>query len=142
GHQGAYSDNQNIRECACPFYCDFDGYQASILLNHCDELLWGAAWLRRASQGDSYLNYIQNNGKTLGVEDNINEFGWDKEHAGLNILVSKEVLERGASLTTLGQPGGYVAPPYWVFVQGIVHLVFPNVGREQVHPRVIQSISR
>nr|XP_043623071.1 endoglucanase 24-like isoform X2 [Erigeron canadensis] len=58
-----------------------------------DELLWGAAWLRRASQGENYLAYIQNNGKTLGAEDNINEFGWDNKHAGLNVLVSKEVLE-------------------------------------------------
>lgn len=54
-----------------------------------DELLWGAAWLRRASQSDSYLSYIQNNGKTLGADDNINEFGWDNKHAGLNVLVSK-----------------------------------------------------
>ncbi|KAL2469331.1 Endoglucanase 24 [Forsythia ovata] len=84
-YRGAYSDNSNIRDGVCPFYCDFDGYQ--------DELLWGAAWLRRASQGDSYLNYIQNNGKTLGADDNINEFGWDNKHAGLNVLVSKEVLE-------------------------------------------------
>ncbi|XP_071935385.1 endoglucanase 24-like [Coffea arabica] len=84
-YRGAYSDNANIRDGVCPFYCDFDGYQ--------DELLWGAAWLRRASQGDSYLSYIQNNGKTLGADDNINEFGWDNKHAGLNVLVSKEVLE-------------------------------------------------
>lgn len=54
-----------------------------------DELLWGAAWLRRASNDDSYLNYLQNNGKTLGADDNINEFGWDNKHAGLNVLVSK-----------------------------------------------------
>jgi endoglucanase len=52
-------------------------------------LLWGAAWLRRATQGDNFLNYIQSNGKTLGAEDNINEFGWDNKHAGLNVLVSK-----------------------------------------------------
>jgi Glycosyl hydrolase family 9 len=52
-------------------------------------LLWGAAWLRRASEEDSYLEYIQNNGKTLGAEENINEFGWDNKHAGLNVLVSK-----------------------------------------------------
>ena len=52
-------------------------------------MLWGAAWLRRASADDSYLNYITNNGKTLGAEDNINEFGWDNKHAGLNVLVSK-----------------------------------------------------
>ncbi|KAK4748567.1 hypothetical protein SAY87_015153 [Trapa incisa] len=44
-----------------------------------DELLWGAAWLRRATQEDTYLNYIQANGKTLGVD----------EHVGLNVLVSK-----------------------------------------------------
>ncbi|KAL7118674.1 hypothetical protein ACP275_02G017400 [Erythranthe tilingii] len=84
-YRGAYSDNSNIRDGVCPFYCDFDGYQ--------DELLWGAAWLRRASQDDSYFNYLQNNGKTLGADDNINEFGWDNKHAGLNVLVSKEVME-------------------------------------------------
>ncbi|KAL0365581.1 UNVERIFIED_CONTAM: Endoglucanase 23 [Sesamum angustifolium] len=81
-YRGAYSDNSNIRDGVCPFYCDFDGYQ--------DELLWGAAWLRRASQDNSYLDYLQNNGKTLGADDNINEFGWDNKHAGLNVLVSKE----------------------------------------------------
>ncbi|KAL1833786.1 hypothetical protein ACET3Z_003437 [Daucus carota] len=84
-YRGAYSDNANIRDGVCPYYCDFDGYQ--------DELLWGAAWLRRASQDGSYLNYLQNNGKTLGADDNINEFGWDNKHAGLNVLVSKEVLQ-------------------------------------------------
>ncbi|XP_058098719.1 endoglucanase 23-like [Magnolia sinica] len=84
-HKGAYSDNAGLKPGVCPFYCDFDGYQ--------DELLWGAAWLRRASQNDSYLSYIQNNGKTLGADDNINEFGWDNKHAGLNVLVSKEFLE-------------------------------------------------
>ncbi|PON47975.1 Glycoside hydrolase [Parasponia andersonii] len=84
-NRGAYSDNSNIRDGVCPFYCDFDGYQ--------DELLWGAAWLRRATQDGSFLDYIQNNGKTLGAEDNINEFGWDNKHAGLNVLVSKEVIE-------------------------------------------------
>lgn len=54
-----------------------------------DELLWGAAWLRRASQDDTYLNYIEMNGKTLGADENINEFGWDNKHAGINVLVSK-----------------------------------------------------
>lgn len=28
-NRGAYSDNSNIRDGVCPFYCDFDGYQAS-----------------------------------------------------------------------------------------------------------------
>ncbi|KAH7668517.1 Glycoside hydrolase family 9 protein [Dioscorea alata] len=84
-YKGAYSDDAGVRAGVCPFYCDFDGYQ--------DELLWGAAWLRRASQDASFLTYIQDNGKTLGADDNINEFGWDNKHAGLNVLVSKEFLE-------------------------------------------------
>ncbi|KAK9136258.1 hypothetical protein Syun_015588 [Stephania yunnanensis] len=88
-YKGAYSDNESVRPGVCPFYCDFNGYQAS----SGDELLWGAAWLRRASQNDTFLNYIQNNGKTLGAEDTVNEFGWDNKHAGLNVLVSKEFLE-------------------------------------------------
>ncbi|KAL6517352.1 hypothetical protein OROMI_033053 [Orobanche minor] len=60
-----------------------------------DELLWAAAWLGRASSShdNSYLDYLKNNGKTLGAGDNVNEFGWDNKHAGLNVLVSKEVLE-------------------------------------------------
>lgn len=56
-------------------------------------MLWGAAWLRRATQDENFLNYIQSNGKTLGAEDNINEFGWDNKHAGLNVLVSKVSLQ-------------------------------------------------
>ncbi|XP_074286223.1 endoglucanase 24-like [Silene latifolia] len=84
-YRGAYSDNSDIKGGACPYYCDFDGYQ--------DELLWGAAWLSRATKDDTYLNYIQSNGHTLGADDNINEFGWDNKHAGLNVLVSKEVLD-------------------------------------------------
>lgn len=28
-YRGAYSDNSNIRDGVCPFYCDFDGYQVN-----------------------------------------------------------------------------------------------------------------
>ncbi|CAL9759111.1 unnamed protein product [Musa acuminata subsp. burmannicoides] len=91
-HKGAYSDDPGLKAGVCPFYCDFDGYQATWNYSQ-DELLWGAAWLRRASRNDSFLNYIQNNGKTLGADDNINEFGWDNKHAGLNVLISKEFME-------------------------------------------------
>ncbi|KAL4585187.1 hypothetical protein LXL04_009802 [Taraxacum kok-saghyz] len=87
-YRGAYSDNADIREGACPYYCDFDGYQASIYF-----ISFFKSWLRRASGGEKYLDYIQNNGKTLGADENINEFGWDNKHAGLNVLVSKEVLQ-------------------------------------------------
>jgi endoglucanase len=55
-------------------------------------------WLHKATKNHSYINYIQINGKTLGVQingktlgadENINEFGWDNKHAGINVLVSK-----------------------------------------------------
>ncbi|GJW08679.1 endoglucanase 24-like protein [Tanacetum coccineum] len=78
-YRGAYSDNADIRGG--------------------DELLWGAAWLRRAwklrskSRSNNYLEYIQQHGKIFGATDNIYEFGWDNKHAGLNVFVSQEVLE-------------------------------------------------
>ncbi|GMN37932.1 hypothetical protein TIFTF001_007222 [Ficus carica] len=48
-YRGAYSNS--LKRFVCPFYCDFSGYQ--------DELLWGAAWLHKATKNPSYLNYIQ-----------------------------------------------------------------------------------
>ncbi|KAK1278879.1 Endoglucanase 8 [Acorus gramineus] len=81
-HRGAYSSS--LRSAVCPFYCDFDGYQ--------DELLWGAAWLHKASRRREYREYIKNNEHILGADDSINEFGWDNKHAGINVLISKEVL--------------------------------------------------
>ncbi|KAJ4963701.1 hypothetical protein NE237_023640 [Protea cynaroides] len=83
--RGAYSDNSDVKSGVCPFYCDINGYH--------DELLWGAAWLKRATQDDSYLHYIQNNGQTFGAGINIFEFGWDNKNGGLNVLLSKEFLE-------------------------------------------------
>ncbi|KAI3718381.1 hypothetical protein L6452_19249 [Arctium lappa] len=83
-NQGSYSENVIIKYGVCPYYCAFDGYQ--------DELLWGAAWLSKASKDERYLDYIRKNCDTFVANENINEFGWDKKHAGLSILVSKEVL--------------------------------------------------
>ncbi|GAB2267653.1 hypothetical protein Dimus_002636 [Dionaea muscipula] len=86
-YRGAYSDNPSIKAAVCPFYCDFNGYQ--------DELLWGAAWLWRATQDGQYLDYIESNGQQFGAFTNIYEFGWDNKHAGLNVLLSKEVSDEG-----------------------------------------------
>ncbi|XP_057850197.1 endoglucanase 24 [Cryptomeria japonica] len=85
-YRGAYSDS--LKTSVCPFYCDFSGYQ--------DELLWGASWLHKATGDDYYLNYVHTNEKTLGADENINEFGWDNKHAGLNVLVAKEYLTGNA----------------------------------------------
>eukprot|EP00253_Pinus_taeda_P035775 PITA_35775 len=57
-----------------------------------DELLWAAAWLHKASANNSFLQYIQANGKQLGANDGIGEFGWENKHAGINVLLSKDYL--------------------------------------------------
>ncbi|KAH9746257.1 Endoglucanase 8 [Citrus sinensis] len=81
-HRGAYSSS--LHHVVCPFYCDVNGYQ--------DELLWGAAWLHKASRRREYREYILRNEVVLHAGDTINEFGWDNKHAGINVLISKEVL--------------------------------------------------
>ncbi|XP_047341375.1 endoglucanase 8-like [Impatiens glandulifera] len=81
-HRGAYSNS--LYHWVCPFYCDVNGYQ--------DELLWGAAWLHKASRQRRYREYIVKNEVILRAGDTINEFGWDNKHAGINVLISKEVL--------------------------------------------------
>ncbi|XP_010531476.1 PREDICTED: endoglucanase 23-like [Tarenaya hassleriana] len=84
-HHGSYSDNPGAREVVCPFYCSSSGYK--------DELLWGAAWLRRATGDESYLKYIESNREAFGAGYNVLEFGWDNKLGGINVLVAKEVLE-------------------------------------------------
>ncbi|KAA0044391.1 hypothetical protein IC582_017483 [Cucumis melo] len=81
-YRGSYSNG--LKNFVCPFYCSFSGYQ--------DELLWGAAWLHRATKNSSYLNYIQENGQNLGGVEFDNTFGWDNKHVGARILLSKAFL--------------------------------------------------
>ncbi|XP_062233147.1 endoglucanase 17 [Phragmites australis] len=81
-YRGPYSSS--LHAAVCPCYCDYSGYQ--------DELLWGAAWLHKASRRREYRDYIKRNEVALGASDAINEFGWDNKHAGINVLISKEVL--------------------------------------------------
>ncbi|KAL5155732.1 Endoglucanase 17 [Glycine soja] len=83
-YRGPYSNG--LKPIVCPFYCSYSGYQ--------DELLWGATWLHKATKNPMYLNYIKVNGKTLGVADSDNTFGWDNKHVGARILLSKEFLVR------------------------------------------------
>jgi hypothetical protein len=80
-HRGAYSSSSRLRAAVCPCYCDYSGYK--------DELLWGAAWLHRASGSREYREYIKRNEVALGASDGVNEFGWDNKHAGINVLISK-----------------------------------------------------
>ncbi|GLJ25275.1 hypothetical protein SUGI_0483850 [Cryptomeria japonica] len=64
-HRGSYINA--LESAICPFYCSYSGYQ--------DELLWGAAWLHKATKNAEYLNYIQANGQSLGADESDNLFG-------------------------------------------------------------------
>lgn len=67
-----------------------------------DELTWAAAWLYKATNNQSYWDYILNQTNNLpqyvksintdGTQaygGSFAEFGWDTKYAGINILVSK-----------------------------------------------------
>lgn len=82
-YRGAYS-NGGLKHVVCPYYCDYSGYQ--------DDLLWGAAWLHRATRNPMYLNYIQRNGQVLGASEADYTFGWDNKHVGARILLSKSFI--------------------------------------------------
>ncbi|XP_020573886.1 endoglucanase 1-like [Phalaenopsis equestris] len=81
--RGSYSDS--LSSVVCPFYCSYSGYH--------DELLWGAAWLQRASGNGNYMSYIQSNGHVLGAEDDDYSFSWDDKRVGTKVLLSKAFLE-------------------------------------------------
>lgn len=50
-----------------------------------DELLWGAAWMYRATKNSSYLNFMN----SLGANDNTDIFSWDNKFAGARVLLSR-----------------------------------------------------
>ncbi|WJX61811.1 cellulase [Trifolium repens] len=83
-HRGSYNDS--IGDAACPFYCDFNGYM--------DELIWGAAWLHKASNNQNYWNFVKSNIQLLESSNggSFGEFGWDSKNAGINVLVSQGVI--------------------------------------------------
>ncbi|KAK9663807.1 hypothetical protein RND81_14G000100 [Saponaria officinalis] len=59
-----------------------------------DELLWAAAWLYRATNDNYYLEYATNNAVDLGGTGNaVDIFSWDNKYAGLQILMSKVLLD-------------------------------------------------
>ncbi|KAE8022239.1 hypothetical protein FH972_008055 [Carpinus fangiana] len=77
-YRGSYSDS--LGSAVCPFYCSYSGYK--------DELLWGAAWLLRATNDVSYSNFI----KSLGADDSSDIFGWDNKLAGARVLLARRAL--------------------------------------------------
>ncbi|KAG0557529.1 hypothetical protein KC19_11G137900 [Ceratodon purpureus] len=82
-YRGKYSDA--IGGVVCPFYCSNNGFK--------DELVWGAAWLFKATGDDWYRHYLVSNGGTLGgTTTAVNEFSWDSKYAGAQVLLAKFAL--------------------------------------------------
>ncbi|KAK1287588.1 Endoglucanase 3 [Acorus calamus] len=75
-YRGSYSDS--LSSVVCPFYCSYSGYH--------DELLWGAAWLFKATHNASYLDYA----KSLGLDDDSDVFSWDNKLPGARVLLSRD----------------------------------------------------
>ncbi|KAF2313445.1 hypothetical protein GH714_011047 [Hevea brasiliensis] len=59
-----------------------------------DELLWAAAWLYQATNNQYYLNYLGNNGDSMGGTGwGMTEFGWDVKYAGVQTLVAMFLMQ-------------------------------------------------
>ncbi|XP_024171945.1 endoglucanase 5 [Rosa chinensis] len=67
-----------------------------------DELLWAAAWLYKATNDDYYLKYVVDNAVYMGGTGwSVKEFSWDNKYAGVQILLTKVLLEgRGGAYTS------------------------------------------
>ncbi|KZV35180.1 endo-glucanase 2 family protein [Dorcoceras hygrometricum] len=78
-YRGKYDNSITVAQ---KYYRSVSGYA--------DELLWGAAWLYKATNDPYYLNYLGNNGDSLGGTGwAMTEFGWDVKYAGVQTLVAK-----------------------------------------------------
>ncbi|XP_020521688.1 endoglucanase 19 [Amborella trichopoda] len=61
---------------------------------YADELLWAAAWLYQATMDSYYLDYLAKNGDSLGGTTwSITQFSWDVKYAGVQVLVSKFLIQ-------------------------------------------------
>ncbi|KAJ0231994.1 Endoglucanase 9 [Hirschfeldia incana] len=77
-YRGNYSDS--LSSSVCPFYCSYSGYK--------DELMWGAAWLLKATNDPYYKNFIE----SLGGGYQPDSFNWDSKYAGAYVLLSQRAL--------------------------------------------------
>ncbi|CAA0836099.1 Endoglucanase 5 [Striga hermonthica] len=59
-----------------------------------DELLWAATWLHRATNEEYYLKYVVDNSVSLGGTGwAVKQFSWDNKYAGVQILLTKVLLD-------------------------------------------------
>ncbi|KAK3408673.1 hypothetical protein EUGRSUZ_J00862 [Eucalyptus grandis] len=62
--------------------------------SYSDELLWGATWLYRATGDQKYLQYAIDNAESMGgISWGVKEFSWDTKYAGVQVLLSKVLMD-------------------------------------------------
>ncbi|XP_073012207.1 endoglucanase 13-like [Typha latifolia] len=84
--RGRYDESLH---CVKKFYPSASGYN--------DELLWAAAWLFQATNDQYYLNYVTENAASFGGTGwAVTEFSWDNKYAGLQVLLTKVLLQGGS----------------------------------------------
>ncbi|CAI9771794.1 unnamed protein product [Fraxinus pennsylvanica] len=89
-YRGKYDSSITVAQ---KYYRSVSGYA--------DELLWAAAWLYKATNNKYYLNYLGNNGNSLGGAGwAMTEFGWDVKYAGVQTLVAKFLMQGKAGHNT------------------------------------------
>ncbi|XP_074286976.1 endoglucanase 2-like [Silene latifolia] len=76
-YRGSYSES--IPEVAS--YYNSTGYG--------DELLWAASWLYHATEDNTYLEYVNDNGKDFADFGNPSWFSWDNKLPGTQVLLSR-----------------------------------------------------
>ncbi|GAB2224685.1 hypothetical protein Droror1_Dr00005451 [Drosera rotundifolia] len=82
-YRGKYDSSITVAQ---KYYHSVSGYD--------DELLWAAAWLYKATNNQYYLSYLANNADALGGTGwAMTEFGWDVKYAGVQVLVSKFLMQ-------------------------------------------------
>ncbi|XP_050377534.1 endoglucanase 6 [Argentina anserina] len=82
-YRGKYDSSITVAQ---KYYRSISGYN--------DELLWAAAWLYQASNSEYYLNYLANNGDSMGGTGwGMTEFGWDVKYSGVQTLVAKFLMQ-------------------------------------------------
>ncbi|KAL9230952.1 hypothetical protein vseg_006235 [Gypsophila vaccaria] len=82
-YRGKYDGSITVAQ---KYYRSVSGYA--------DELLWAAAWLYKATNEEYYLNYLAHNADSLGGTGwGMTEFGWDVKYAGVQVLVSKFLMQ-------------------------------------------------
>ncbi|XP_058100374.1 endoglucanase 6-like [Magnolia sinica] len=93
-YRGKYDRSISVAQ---KYYASYSGYA--------DELLWAATWLYQATNDEYYLNYLANNGDSLGGTGwAMTEFGWDVKYAGAQVLVSKFLMQgKGAQYSSVFQ---------------------------------------